>query len=60
MFGLLKLVIEFILFLLTFSAGIKFNQKWPNAASYLTGVWNLAEKFAGWAWSLFKATTATK
>lgn len=54
MITLFKLAFELFLFLLVFSAGIRFNQKWPNAASYLVWVWTTAETIIKWAFGLLK------
>ncbi len=58
-FGLIKDVLEFAFYLLIFSGGIYFNQKWPAAASKVAFIWTTAEALAKWVYGMFKAT-ATK
>lgn len=45
-------IVNTIGFLLVFSAGIKFNEKWPAAASKVAFVWNAVEAVAKWAYKL--------
>lgn len=52
-------------FVLVLSLGIKFNEKWPNAASKVAFLLTAVEKVAVWIYGLFKsanptATTPTK
>ena len=59
MFTIIKLAFDLAFFLLAFSAGIKMNQKWPNAASKITGVWDLVEDMWTWLYSLYKSLHGT-
>lgn len=56
MFGI-STIINVVEFVLVLSLGIKFNEKWPNAASKVAYFLTIGENFAKWAYSLFKATT---
>jgi hypothetical protein len=58
-FGLIKDVISLVVFLLVFSGGIKFNEKWPNAASKITGVWDLVEDMFTWLYGIYKSLHPT-
>ncbi len=57
MFTLLSDAIDLVVALFIFAAGIRFNQKWPNAGPYLTWVFTAAESMFSWIWTTFSNMT---